>query len=144
MKQLGYLWKEGYASGAIASPLFPDVVPNLRNWHGQGCRLAIYSSGSVAAQRLLLQFVRKPSSPSSSGEGTDDMRSLFEGYFDTVNAGLKTERSSFVKIAEALGLGKEDFRRVAFFSDNVKGEFFFGGGLLCHLPRHVELCAAEY
>jgi len=89
--------------------------------------LAIYSSGSVAAQRLLLQFVRKSSSSPSptSSEGTEDIRSLFEGYFDTVNAGLKTETASYVKIAEALGVEKGDLKSIAFFSDNVKGELLF-------------------
>nr|POE53329.1 enolase-phosphatase e1 [Quercus suber] len=53
----GYLWEEGYRSGAYATPLFPDVVPRLKQWRESGLELAIYSSGSVFAQKLLFAHV---------------------------------------------------------------------------------------
>jgi enolase-phosphatase E1 len=92
----GYLWEDGYKSGAYATTLFPDVAPQLREWKEKGFKLAIYSSGSVFAQKLLFGHVK-----AANGEA-DDLTGLFEAWFDTVNAGLKTEASSYSTIAEAL------------------------------------------
>jgi enolase-phosphatase E1 len=97
----GYLWEDGYASGAYATPLFTDVVPALKAWRAEGREVAIYSSGSVFAQKLLMRHVK-------TGEKEGKMESenleglVSGGWFDTVNAGLKAERGSYVKIAEAL------------------------------------------
>ncbi|KAK7539851.1 enolase-phosphatase E1 [Phyllosticta citribraziliensis] len=52
-KLQGYLWKNGWESGAFVAPLYPDVVPELRAWHGSGKQIVIFSSGSVDAQKLL-------------------------------------------------------------------------------------------
>lgn len=54
----GYLWENGYESGAYSTPLFDDVVPQLLLWKQEGKEVAIYSSGSVFAQKLLMQHVR--------------------------------------------------------------------------------------
>lgn len=102
------------------------MVPSLRKWRHDdaGLALAIYSSGSVAAQKLLLQYARAAGGGDGKNQEVEDLRPLFAGrYFDTVNAGLKTQSGSYVKIAEALGLASGQFGRVAFFSDNVKGMF---------------------
>lgn len=69
----------------------------------------VYSSGSVAAQRLLFQYTDcKPE---------EDLRGLISGYFDTVNAGMKMERSSYVKIARTR---EEDVGKWLFLSDRVE------------------------
>ncbi|KAK8089318.1 2-3-diketo-5-methylthio-1-phosphopentane phosphatase [Apiospora hydei] len=86
----GYLWEEGYRSGQIKAPLFSDVAPMLARWHGQGIKLMIYSSGSVAAQKLLFKYTNAEPS---------DLTMLISDWFDTVNAGLKTESGSYEKIA---------------------------------------------
>ena len=86
----GRLWRQGYAEGALQARLFSDVVPALRRWHGQGLLLAVYSSGSVAAQQLLYGH---------SSEG--DLRNLFSGWFDT-RLGPKRESHSYERLAEAL------------------------------------------
>lgn len=179
----GFLWEDGYQSGAYATNLFADVVPQLRQWkQHEGLSLAIYSSGSIFAQKLLFGHVLLPLPPppplrqmkqtaveaatavapalSSSSAGakkcgrpadfhhgaedqandgiaqplssknkhdvdddnddgddgddaaaadhrkpaeTEDLTAMFEGrFFDTTNAGLKTEASSYAKIAETL------------------------------------------
>ncbi|KAK2024378.1 2,3-diketo-5-methylthio-1-phosphopentane phosphatase [Colletotrichum zoysiae] len=85
----GYLWKEGYKSGDIKAPLFPDVAERLLSWKDAGLRLVIYSSGSVPAQKLFFGYT--DAQPS-------DLTSLISGWFDTVNAGLKTEPSSYASI----------------------------------------------
>jgi enolase-phosphatase E1 len=48
----GLIWEAGYRDGDFTAPLYPDVAPALR----AGTRrhpLAVYSSGSVPAQKLL-------------------------------------------------------------------------------------------
>ncbi|MEY4430698.1 MAG: acireductone synthase, partial [Cyanobacteriota bacterium] len=32
----GRIWADGYGSGTITAPLFNDVAPALRRWHGEG------------------------------------------------------------------------------------------------------------
>lgn len=86
----GYLWEEGYKSGDLKAPLFPDVPLNVSKWHDKGVKIMIYSSGSVPAQKLL--FKHTNAEPSS-------LTFLISDWFDTVNAGLKTETSSYEIIA---------------------------------------------
>ncbi|MER7011806.1 acireductone synthase [Saccharopolyspora sp. NPDC000359] len=99
----GLIWSQGFARGELTTELFSDVVPALRDWRGRGARLAVFSSGSVAAQ--VASF-----SHTTSG----DLREFFAGHFDTVNAGPKRERASYEAIAEQLGA---EAGQVVFFSD---------------------------
>lgn len=85
----GLIWREGYAAGALRGHLWPDVAPALRAWRAAGARLAVYSSGSEEAQRLLFRH-------SEAG----DLESLFEGFFDT-RIGAKRESASYARIADA-------------------------------------------
>ncbi|KAK5013365.1 enolase-phosphatase E1, partial [Cryomyces antarcticus] len=110
---LCYLWQSGYESHAYATPLYSDVAPHLELWRSTGFDLAIYSSGSVFAQKLLFQYVQKSRDTSE----TIDPRPLISAWFDTTNAGPKTEMGSYRVIATALGLRYEE---VLFLSDNVK------------------------
>ena len=87
----GLLWEEGYQQGAFKGHIYNDVVPNLKNWHKQGLKLYVYSSGSVQAQQLLFAH-------------TDygDLTPLFSGYFDT-RIGAKQETHSYQTIVEHIG-----------------------------------------
>ncbi|KAI0115317.1 enolase-phosphatase E1 [Daldinia grandis] len=105
----GYLWAEGYASGDLKAPLFPDVAAKLSEWRRKGLKIMIYSSGSVAAQKLL--FGHTDASPS-------DLTPQISDWFDTVNAGLKTETDSYKKIADQYP--EFPSREWLFLSDNVK------------------------
>jgi enolase-phosphatase E1 len=105
----GYLWLRGYESGEIRCPLFPDVHPSMLRWHQAGIAIVIYSSGSVRAQKLLFQHTN--STPDA------DLRGLIEGYFDTVNAGMKQEKASYEKIASTR---TEEVGKWLFLSDNVR------------------------
>ncbi|KAF2767311.1 2,3-diketo-5-methylthio-1-phosphopentane phosphatase [Teratosphaeria nubilosa] len=162
----GFLWEEGYRSEAYSTPLFTDVAPRLKQWKETGVQLAIYSSGSIFAQRLLFEHVsvdeslaskkrtatqaaaqseEKPEEPSSkrtrttsssAGQTEDessklsdennvdtvhepvqDLTLLMSGWFDTTNAGLKSEAASYKKIVETL---KWPPSQTLFLSDNVK------------------------
>ncbi len=87
----GLIWAEGYADGSLQGALYPDVAPALRAWHDARVRLFVYSSGSVAAQKLLFRH-------SVAG----DLEDLFSGFFDTAIGG-KREMASYAAIARAVG-----------------------------------------
>ncbi|WP_369802059.1 acireductone synthase [Synechococcus sp. 8F6] len=98
----GLVWEQGYRSGALTGPLFADVPGALRRWHGAGLVLAVYSSGSVAAQRLIYGH-------SNAG----DLRPLFSHWFDT-RIGPKQAPESYATIAAQLGVDPE---QMLFVSD---------------------------
>jgi enolase-phosphatase E1 len=88
----GMIWADGYAKGEIVAALYPDVAPALRRWAKAGLRLFVYSSGSVAAQKLL--FGHTPDG---------DLAPLFAGFFDTVT-GPKREAGSYARICRGANL----------------------------------------
>ena len=93
LKELqGRIWASGYASGDLVAPLFDDVAPTLQRWHQDGYQLAVYSSGSVAAQQLLYRH-------SQNG----NLEELFSHWFDT-RIGPKQAADSYSAIAAALQL----------------------------------------
>ncbi|WP_130834121.1 acireductone synthase [[Erwinia] mediterraneensis] len=98
----GMIWREGYLNGSFTGHLYPDVLPALQQWQQQGIRLYVYSSGSVAAQKLLFGY-------SDAG----DITGLFSGYFDT-HVGAKREVSSYLNIANQIGLPADE---LLFLSD---------------------------
>ncbi|OQW41425.1 MAG: 2,3-diketo-5-methylthio-1-phosphopentane phosphatase [Proteobacteria bacterium SG_bin5] len=103
LKELqGLIWADGYASGAFRGHVYADAVAGLRRWHAAGLALHVFSSGSVAAQKLLFGH-------SEAG----DLTPLFSGYFDT-KTGPKREARSYRAIAAAIGAAPE---AVLFLSD---------------------------
>ena len=86
----GLLWEEGYTGGEFKGHVYPEVAENLQKWKKQGIHLYVYSSGSVAAQKLLFGH-------SEAG----DLTPLFSGYFDT-EIGGKRDADSYRRIAEAI------------------------------------------
>jgi enolase-phosphatase E1 len=100
----GRMWKAGYASGELKGHVYPDVPGALETLRGAGVSLAVYSSGSVPAQKLLFGY-------SEAG----DLDKLFDNNFDLMNAGSKRVAASYVKIAAALGA--RDPSRILFVTD---------------------------
>ena len=49
----GRIWAEGYAAGELRGHVYPDAVAGLQRWHAAGLALYVFSSGSVAAQKLI-------------------------------------------------------------------------------------------
>lgn len=88
----GMIWADGYADGTLDGHVYPDTPEAMRRWQAQGRRIYIYSSGSIAAQKLIFGH-------STAG----DLTPLLSGYFDTTS-GPKREAHSYVRIAEAIGL----------------------------------------
>jgi enolase-phosphatase E1 len=100
----GLIWREGYESGDLVGHVYDDAVRMLRRWREQGLSLYVYSSGSVAAQKLLFGH-------SAAG----DLTPLFGGYFDLA-VGPKTSADSYRRIAEALAA---DAGTILFLSDSA-------------------------
>lgn len=108
----GKIWKAGFESGELKGTLFADVPDAFARWSGTGNRtgkmtgkVAIYSSGSVEAQRLLFRH-------SIYG----DLTPSIAGYFDT-RTGPKTASASYAAIAAAMHIAPS---QVLFFSDVVR------------------------
>lgn len=98
----GMIWKEGYEKSKFKSHIYPDVPPKLRSWRGAGKRLAVYSSGSIEAQKLLFPHTE-----------FGNLVDLFGNFFDT-NIGAKRDVDSYRRIAAAL---KERPAQILFLSD---------------------------
>jgi len=64
----GRIWEAGYRAGDLQGKgeVYPDVRPALARWQKAGKRIAIFSSGSVQAQRNLSQTRPMAISPRSS------------------------------------------------------------------------------
>jgi len=101
----GLVWEHGYESGAFTGHVYDDVAPNLKKWAVQGIGLYVYSSGSVAAQKLLFGY-------SDAG----DLTPLFKGYFDT-RIGNKREPQAYATIVTQLGIPAQE---ILFLSDVVE------------------------
>jgi enolase-phosphatase E1 len=98
----GLIWRQGYLDGRLQGHLWPDVAPSLRAWSRAGIGLHVYSSGSVAAQKLLFGH-------SVAG----DLAPLFGGFFDT-QVGGKREAASYAAIARGLHVAPGE---ILFLSD---------------------------
>lgn len=100
----GKAWRSGFESGELVGELFVDVAPAIARW-AKGGRVAIYSSGSIEAQRLFFRY-------SSAG----DLTPLIAANFDT-RTGAKGEATSYKRIAADLGV---ETSAVRFYSDVVR------------------------
>jgi enolase-phosphatase E1 len=88
----GMVWVAGYQEGGYAAHIYQDAVEQLNQWHQTGHAIYVYSSGSVAAQKLFFK------------------------YSDT-EVGGKREAESYQKIASAIGASPSN---IIFLSDIVE------------------------
>ena len=86
----GKIWEEGYAHGKLCSHMFEDVPAALKRWQEENKKIAIFSSGSILAQRLLFAHT-------TSG----DLTRYLSAHFDTT-IGTKTDPVSYRRIANAM------------------------------------------
>ena len=101
----GRIWEDGYRNSDFTAPVYPDAAERLRAWHAAGIPLAVYSSGSVPAQKLFFAH-------SDAG----DLSSLFSAWFDT-EVGHKRDAGSYRNIARELEL---EPKAILFLSDVVE------------------------
>jgi enolase-phosphatase E1 len=102
----GKIWEEGYRAGDLKGEVYPDVLPALERWRGQGLDIAIFSSGSIQAQRSLF---------ASTAAG--DLTRFIRAYFDTTT-GPKAAPPSYQHIAAAL----ERFPSEVLFLSDIAAE----------------------
>lgn len=99
----GMIWLDGYKSSGLRGHLYPDAIDALHRFHDAGVALYVYSSGSVAAQKLLF-----------GNSIAGDLLPLFAGFYDTT-IGAKRESRSYERILAAIGAAPNE---TIFFSDN--------------------------
>ncbi len=105
LKQLqGLIWKSGFESGELRAHVYDDVPPALQRWQAAGIDLRIYSSGSVAAQRLFFGHTE-----------AGNLLPLLHAHYDTTT-GPKREPASYHAITDDIGCQPAD---VLFLSDVV-------------------------
>jgi enolase-phosphatase E1 len=127
----GEVWREGYLSGALKGHLYADVLPTLRRWQAAGIQMGVYSSGSVAAQKLLFGY---------SVEG--DITPFFSHYFDT-HIGHKREVAAYQNIIKALDILPQE---ILFLSD-VAAELDAAqaaGMMTCQLVREKTVASGQH
>ncbi len=101
----GLMWRSGYENGDFTGHIYEDAARQLRAWHDAGIRLGIFSSGSVAAQKLLFGY-------SDFG----DLTLLFSHFYDTTT-GVKRETGAYKTIAADMA---SDTGAILFLSDVVE------------------------
>ncbi|MBD2566525.1 acireductone synthase [Anabaena lutea] len=127
----GLIWQEGYKSGDLKAHVYPDAVECLQHWYAAGLTLAVYSSGSIAAQKLLFKNTLM-----------GDLTPLFSMYFDTTT-GNKTESQSYLTIADELLVRPQE---ILFLSDSSK-ELAAASAAnfnVCGLNRHTTAVAHNF
>lgn len=120
----GVIWDMGYQTGAFTAHVYVDAYDQLRAWHAAGIPLYVYSSGSIAAQKLFFRY-------SVFG----NLLPWFSGHFDTTSGG-KRDVASYQCIAEAL---KQPADAVLFLSD-VEAELDAARGAGMHT---AQICRAD-
>ena len=87
----GKIWHDGYRAGELVGDVYPDVAPALHRWREREVDVAIFSSGSIQAQRDLFGHSR-----------SGDLTPFIRAYFDTTT-GPKSAPPSYANIAAVLG-----------------------------------------
>jgi enolase-phosphatase E1 len=87
----GMVWAGGYASGELVAHLYDDAIAALQRWADARMPVYVYSSGSVAAQKLYFAHT-----------AAGDLTACLAGYFDTTT-GPKQQAESYRRIALTIG-----------------------------------------
>ncbi len=96
------VWAGGYASGELVAHLYDDAIAALKRWAAARRPVYVYSSGSIAAQKLYFAHT-----------AAGDLTPCLAGYFDTTT-GPKQDAESYRRIASAIGRPAAD---LLFLSD---------------------------
>jgi methylthioribulose 1-phosphate dehydratase / enolase-phosphatase E1 len=103
----GLIWEQSYTNGTVKGHLYDDVPKKLTEWKERGFQIAIYSSGSVQAQKLLF------------GHSTfGDLTPYISHYFDTA-VGQKRDVKSYHAISSALNIAASDILFLSDISDEL-------------------------
>ena len=101
----GLIWEHGYRNGDLRGEIFADVPVALSRWHAQQRTVAIFSSGSVLAQKLLFGYTR-----------SGNLTKYISFFYDT-RTGPKYDPESYRRIAAEI---RQDPGSLLFVSDVTK------------------------
>lgn len=110
------IWAEVYAKGQHQTQVFPDVNEFFRyagdRAMSNSTRIAIYSTGSVAAQHLLMQHTPY-----------GDLNPFISAYFDPTTVGTKLAPKTYLRIRNLLlkqfEIMSSDSLQIVFLTDNT-------------------------
>lgn len=100
----GHIWHSGFQTGDLVAHVYDDVPPALHSWHEQGFDVRVYSSGSVAAQKLFFGHTVAGS-----------LLELLRGHYDT-QTGPKRAQASYEAITSEFRIPA---KQILFLSDVV-------------------------
>jgi enolase-phosphatase E1 len=100
----GLIWQKAYQAGRLKGQVYADVPVAFKRWTQQGKKIAIYSSGSELAQKLLFGATEH-----------GDLTHHITAFFDT-RVGAKADVASYRQIAAILGVPEDRF---LFLSDTI-------------------------
>jgi len=104
----GKLWKTGYEQGELKGEMYADTPGAMSTWAADRGRVAIFSSGSREAQRLIFKYSDK-----------GDLTGHISAYFDPKSAmASKQESKAYDEIALSLGIEPKE----GLFCTDVLGE----------------------
>jgi enolase-phosphatase E1 len=98
----GKIWEEGYRTGELRGEVYADVPRAFERWRSEGRTLAIFSSGSILAQKLIF-----------GQTNYGNLTGYLSAYFDTTT-GPKRDPESYRRIALTLGFEPD---QILFYSD---------------------------
>jgi enolase-phosphatase E1 len=128
----GFIWREAYQSGNIKGQLFKDVPEVLVDWYKKGIKIYTYSSGSVEAQKLLLEY-------SDAG----NILNYFSGHFDT-RIGNKRDSSSYISISSQLQFPPAQILFITDVADEARAAICSGmQSLITIRPGNAQLSQSE-
>jgi enolase-phosphatase E1 len=134
LKQLqGLIWDKGYRAGAFQSPVYSDVLPALQHWTAAGKSVAIYSSGSIAAQKVFFRHTT-----------AGDLTPYLSAHFDTTT-GPKRSAASYAAIALALGYATAEILFISDIVEEIEAATTAGmRGLIAVRPGNVLVNALSF
>ncbi|GAB5403592.1 MAG: acireductone synthase [Aureliella sp.] len=106
----GLIWAGGFQDGTLRAHIYPDVLPAIRRWIDAGKEVRIYSSGSIAAQKLFFGHLDTSDEP--------NQLHLLSGHYDTTIGGKK-ETQSYRNVAEDWGLAPSEILFISDIADEL-------------------------
>lgn len=104
----GLVWRSGYERAELKGEMFDDTPKAMDAWRSAGRRVAIFSSGSREAQRLIFKYSDK-----------GDLTGHISAYFDPKSAqALKQDPKAYLEIALSLGISASE----GMFCTDILGE----------------------
>jgi enolase-phosphatase E1 len=98
----GMVWRQGFEEKILKAHLFPEVPAAIQGWRAAGLDVRIYSSGSIAAQKLFFGHTE-----------FGNLLYLFTDHYDTTIGGKK-DMTSYQQVAGRFSL---DAQQIVFVSD---------------------------